>query len=89
MYRGQKTHKGRVSVRHQHYQYRPHDKVWVDGQKYTVKGVISNGTRIALQERLPVSINKIKKQYMSEGGIAQRNRASSYRQAYGFSPTTI
>ncbi len=61
MYRDQKIHKGRVSVRHQHYQYRPHDKVWVDGQKYVVKGVISNGTRIALQERLPVSINKIER----------------------------
>lgn len=61
MYRGQKTHKGRVSVRRQHYQYRPHDKVWVDGQRYTVKGIISNGTRIALQERLPVSINKIER----------------------------
>jgi len=61
MYRGLKTYKGRVSVRHQHYQYRPHDKVWVAGQQYTVKGIISNGTRIALQEQLPVNINKIER----------------------------
>lgn len=59
MYRGQKVSKGRFSVRRRHYQYRPHDIVWIDNHKYTVRGVISNGTRIALNERLPVSINKI------------------------------
>lgn len=61
MYRGQKTRKGRVSVRHQHYQHRPYDKVWINGQQHTIKSIISNGTRIALQERLPVSINKIER----------------------------
>ncbi len=61
MYRGHKMFKGKLPIRHQHYRYRPHDKVWVDGQRYTVKGIISNGTRIALQERLPVSINKIER----------------------------
>jgi hypothetical protein len=60
-YRGARISKGRLSIRRKHYQYRPHDKVWAGGQLYTIKGVISNGTRIALQERLPVSINKIEK----------------------------
>lgn len=59
IYRGPKISKGRFSIRKQHYQYRPHDVVWVEGKRYTVKGVISNGMRIALNERLPVSINKI------------------------------
>ncbi len=59
MYREQKISKGRLSIRKRHYQYRPHDIVWIDGKRYTVKGVISNGTRIALNERLPVSISKI------------------------------
>ncbi len=59
IYRGQKMSKGRFSIRKQHYKYRPHDIVWVEGKRYTVQGVISNGTRIALNERLPVSINKI------------------------------
>ncbi len=61
IYRGHKIKKGYWSVRRQHYQYRPGDIVWIDGTKYTVKGIISNGTRIALNERLPVSIKKISK----------------------------
>ena len=61
IYRGQKISKGRYSIRKQRYVYRPHDLVWVNGIKYTVKGIISNGTRIALNERLPVSVSNIQK----------------------------
>lgn len=61
IYRAHKISKGRISTRRQHYQYRPGDTVWVEGKRYTVKGIISNGTRIALNERNPVSVNKIDK----------------------------
>ena len=59
IYHGQKLAKGKTVVRNQHYNYRPHDIVYVDGVKYTVKGIISNGTRIALNERNPVSVNNV------------------------------
>lgn len=61
IYRAHKISKGRISTRRQHYQYRPGDTVWVEGKRYTVKGIISNGTRIALNERNPVSVNKTDK----------------------------
>lgn len=61
IYRGHKISKGRHAVRKQHYQYRPGDTVWIEGKRYTVKGVIGNGTRIALNEKKSVSINKIDK----------------------------
>lgn len=61
IYRGHKVKKGYRSIRKQHYQYRPGDTVYVDGMKYTVKGIISNGTRIALNERLSISVNKVNK----------------------------
>ncbi len=61
IYRGHKVKKGYWSVRKRHYQYRPGDTVYADGTKYTVKGIISNGTRIALNERLPISVNKVSK----------------------------
>ena len=70
IYRGHKISKGRLSIRRQHYQYRPGDIVWVEGKKYTVKGVISNGTRISLNEINPVSINKIDK-IVHTGGWAK------------------
>ncbi len=59
--RGQKISKGRYSIHTQRYSCRPHDIIWVDGVRHTVKGVISNGTRVALNERLPVSVHKIQK----------------------------
>ncbi len=61
IYRGRKVSKGRYSIRKQRYAYRPHDTVWINDTKYTVKGVFSHGTRIALNERLPVSVNGIQK----------------------------
>ena len=61
IYRGHKISKGKLVVRRQHYQYRPGDTVWAEGKRCTVKGIISNGTRIALNERNPVSVNKIDK----------------------------
>lgn len=65
--RGKKISKGRISIRYHRYAYRPHDTVWIDGRKYTVKGIISNGSRIALQERLPVSVSKIAKAIHTRG----------------------
>ena len=61
IYRGLKVSKGRVSVRKQHYQYRPNDSVWYQSVKYIVKGVKGKGKQIALRGRLPVSISKIEK----------------------------
>ena len=69
--RGQKVSKGRLSVRRNRYMYRPHDIVWIDGTKYTVKGIISNGTRISLFERLPISVNKVAKVVHAGGWYVQ------------------
>lgn len=61
IYRGRQVSKGRVSVRRQHYSYRPYDKVFVDGIWHTVKGVQNNGTYVALQDYKPVAISRIQK----------------------------
>ncbi len=61
IFRGQKLSKGKIVVRKQHYQFRPHDIVWYGGQKYFVKGVQDKGKRVALQNHLPVAIAKIGK----------------------------
>lgn len=61
IYRGQKVSKGRVSVRRQHYQYRPGDMIWIDGIKYIVKGTQDKGARVAVQGHLPLSVKKIEK----------------------------
>lgn len=61
IYREQKISRGRYSIRKQRYSLRPRDTVWIEGKRYTIKGVISNGTRVALNERLPVAISKIQK----------------------------
>lgn len=69
IYRAHKISKGKFAVRRQHYQYRPGDTVWVGSKRYTVKGIISNGTRIALNERNPVSVNKIDKTVHTGGWV--------------------
>ena len=61
IYHGQKVSKGKIVVRKQHYQYRPHDYIWYQGVKYIVKGVQDKGKRIALQGRLPIPVVKIEK----------------------------
>lgn len=61
VYRGQKVSKGRVSARRQHYQYRPGDRIWVNGIRYIVKGTQDRGTRVAVQGHLPLSAKKIEK----------------------------
>lgn len=61
IYRGPKISKGRISVRKQHYQYRPKDYIWHQGIKYIVKGVQDKGKRIGLEGRLPIPISKIEK----------------------------
>ena len=67
IYRGQKISKGKIVVRKQHYQYRPHDHIWYHGNKYEVKGVQDKGKRVALQERLPIPVNKIEKSIHTNG----------------------
>lgn len=61
IYRGQKVSKGKIVVRKQHYQYRPHDYVWYQGIRYTTKGVLSNGTRLRLSNNKDVNIKNIQK----------------------------
>ena len=61
IYHGQKVSKGKIVVRKQHYQYRPHDYIWYQGVKYIVKGVQDKGKRIALQGHLPIPVVKIEK----------------------------
>lgn len=61
IYRGRQVSKGRISVRRQHYSYRPYDKVFVDRTWYIVKGVQNNGTYVALQGYKPVAISRIQK----------------------------
>lgn len=51
MYRGQKVSKGRVSVRKNHYQYRPHDTVFTTEGKFTIKGINNCGKTIMVNER--------------------------------------
>lgn len=72
IYRGHKISKGKLAIRRQHYQHRPGDIVWIKRKRYTIKGVISNGTRVALNEGNTVSINKIDK-IVHTGGWAKIN----------------
>ena len=61
IYRGQKVSKGKIVVRKQHYQYRPHDYVWYQDVRYTTKGVLSNGMRLRLSNNKDVNIKNIQK----------------------------
>ena len=67
IYRSQKISKGKTVVRKQHYQYRPHDYIWYQGNRYEVKGIQDKGKRIALQERLPIPVSKIEKSIHTNG----------------------
>lgn len=60
-YRQQKVSKGRRSIRRNHYLLQPHDVVIWNNQKYTVKGVHNNGTRVILKKNnKSVKISDIK-----------------------------
>ena len=67
IFRGQKISKGKTVVRKQHYQYRPHDYIWYQGNRCIVKGVQDKGKRIALQGRLPIPVSKIEKSIHTNG----------------------
>ena len=60
IYRGQKVSKGKAVVRKQHYQYRPGDLVWYQGNKHSIKGTLSNGTRLRLSNNKDVNIKNIR-----------------------------
>ena len=49
-YRGEKTGKGRRSIRKQRYPYQPNDLVIYDGKIHTVKGAQNEGKYVALRE---------------------------------------
>jgi len=49
IYRGQKVHKGRVSIRRQRYQFQPKDIVIYEKRKYQVKGIQNYGTYVKLK----------------------------------------
>lgn len=59
IYRGQKISKGKIVVRKQHYQYRPHDYVWYQGLKHSIKGILSNGARVRLDIGKDVGLKNI------------------------------
>lgn len=61
IYRLRKVSKGRISIRRQHYRLRPHDIVFNMKIKQTefVKGVISNGKSVLLQNGHTVTPQKL------------------------------
>lgn len=59
-YRGQKIHKGRTSIRRQHYQIQPGDIVLHEGKKRNVKGCQHYGQYILLADGKSVSVKKVK-----------------------------
>ena len=61
MYRGQKTRKGRRSIRRSHYPLRPGDTVITKTGKHRVKGVHCHGTRIMLDDGTSVAVRKVRK----------------------------
>ena len=60
IYHGQKVSKGKTVVRIQHYQYRTGDLVWYQGNKYPIKGTLSNGTRLRLSNNKDVNIKNVR-----------------------------
>lgn len=68
IYRGDKVSKGRRNIRRQRYSVRPNDAVIYNGQKYMVKGIISNGVSVTLNgtKKCP-SVSKIQMIYHTNG----------------------
>lgn len=61
MYRGQKTRKGRRSIRRSHYPIRPGDTVITDTGRHRVKGVQHYGEYVALDDGTSVAVRKARK----------------------------
>ena len=61
MYRGQKTRKGRRSIRRSHYPIRPGDTVITETGRHRVKGVHCHGTRVILDDGTSVAVSKVRK----------------------------
>ena len=62
IYRARKTRKGRISIRKNHYQLRPHDLVKYQNHVYEVNGVHCNGHRVLLfinSKKKSVAISKV------------------------------
>lgn len=74
IYRGQKVKAGRISIRRQHYQLRPHDviKNLKTGTVEIVKGVISYGKAVKLQSDKTVSTKFVQCLYHVNGLVEQR-----------------
>lgn len=61
MYRGQKTRKGRRSIRRSHYPIRPGDTVITETGRRKVKGVHSYGKNVSLDDSTSVAVSKVRK----------------------------
>ena len=61
MYRGQKTRKGRRSIRRSRYPLRPGDVVVMETGRHRVKGVHSYGTRVMFDDGTSVAVRKVRK----------------------------
>lgn len=60
MYRGQKTRKGRRSIRRNHYPIRPGDTVITETGRHGVKGVHSYGKSVALDDGTSIAVSKVR-----------------------------
>ena len=61
MYRGQKTRKGRRSIRRSHYPVRPGDTVITETGRHRVKGVHCHGASVVLDDGSSVAVSKVRK----------------------------
>lgn len=77
IYRANKLSKGRRNIRRQRYHVRPNDVVKYNGQKYTVKGVISNGVSVTFNETKECpSVSKIQVIYHTNGWAKAKGNSS-------------
>lgn len=58
IYRSKKISKGRITIRKNHYSYRPKDIVLYESKKYRVVGVQNGGSYIKLENTKVVPITK-------------------------------
>ena len=71
-YRGAKISKGRRNIRTQRYALQPNTIIKIDNKKYTVKGIISNGQYVTVQEtQKTFSTNRLQITKYAAGWIKQ------------------
>ena len=80
MYRGQKTRKGRRSIRRNHYPIRPGDTVITETGRHRVKGVHSYGTCVMLDDGSSIAVSKVRKIIHAGGYVRiEQNRKGGRR----------